>query len=531
MTTSVQPLLELRGLTKSFGGAVALDGVDLTVLPGEVHGLLGENGSGKSTLIKTLAGYHAPDSGELRVRGEKVRLPMRAGEYRSLGFEFVPQDLGLIPTMSVTENLYLEQIASPSNPVFISWAHARRRARETFRRYDIDIDPGALVEDIRPVERALLAIVRALEGLRPPSSAEDAQRSALLVLDEPTVFLPQHEVTVLFDLVRTIAARGSSVLFVSHDLDEVRQITDRVTVLRDGHVAGTAVTSETSPAQLVQLIIGRRLESFEAGHDVAGEQAKIALSVQDLTTRNLDGLNLELYEGEVLGLTGLVGSGYDDVVYALYGAIRSERGSLLIGSRSLELASLSPPRAMQLGFALVPGDRQRQGSIPTLSAAENINLLVLDRHFRGLRLRHRSLADNARALMERFDVRPAEPGLDYSSFSGGNQQKAMMAKWDQLGPRVLLLHEPTQGVDVGARQQIFSIVRGSTAGAATICASSDFEQLATICDRVGIVARGRIAAVLRGPEVTKDRIADVCFRSAASEETAVSVAALTEDAG
>lgn len=522
-----QPLVELKGLTKSFGGALALDGVDLRILPGEVHGLLGENGSGKSTLIKTLAGYHTPDSGELRVRGEPVKLPLKAGEYRSLGFEFVHQDLGLIPTMTVAENLYLEQIASPPNRVFISWAQARRRARQTFDRYGIDIDPSAQVEEIRPVERALLAIVRALEGLR-TSSAEDVQRASLLVLDEPTVFLPQHEVTVLFDLVRTIANRGSSVLFVSHDLDEVRKITDRVTVLRDGRVAGTAVTAETTPQGLVQLIIGRHLDTFQSDHEVSSESGKVVLSVRDLTTRSLDGLDLDLHEGEVLGLTGLVGSGYEEVLHALYGAIRPKRGSLLVGGQHIDLVSMSPPRAIGLGFALVPGDRQRQGSIPSLTAAENINLLVLDRHFSGLRLRRRALAANARDLMERFDVRPAEPTLEYSSFSGGNQQKAMMAKWDQLNPRVLLLHEPTQGVDIGARQQIFSIIRGASPAAATICASSDFEQLATICDRVGVVARGRVAAVLRGVDVTKDRIADVCFRSAASEETNVTVAALEE---
>jgi len=225
------PLLEARGLTKSFGGALALDGVDLTVLPGEVHGLLGENGSGKSTLIKILAGYHVPDAGTLSVAGHDVRLPLRPGEYRELGFEFVHQDLGLVPSLSVAENLFLGEIAAPSNRYFLSWSRAARRARQVFDRYGLAIDPRARTEDVRAVERALLAIVRALEGLR--AEAGDEQRPTLLVLDEPTVFLPQHEVALLFDFVRGIAARGSSVLFVSHDLDEVREITDRVTVLRE----------------------------------------------------------------------------------------------------------------------------------------------------------------------------------------------------------------------------------------------------------------------------------------------------------
>jgi ribose transport system ATP-binding protein len=236
-------LLEVRGLTKAFGGALALDGVDLTVLSGEVHGLLGENGSGKSTLIKILAGYHDPDAGTLSVRGEPVDLPLAPGVYRHLGFEFVHQDLGLVSSLSVVENLFMAEIADPRNPAFFSWRQATRQARRIFERYGQSIEPRALIEEIRPVERAMVAIIRALEGL---SSVDESLRGhTLLVLDEPTVFLPRHEVNLLFDFIRNIANSGSSVLFVSHDLDEVQRITDRITVLRDGRVAGTVVTRET----------------------------------------------------------------------------------------------------------------------------------------------------------------------------------------------------------------------------------------------------------------------------------------------
>ena len=509
------PLLEVRGLTKSFGGELALDHVDLTVLPSEIHGLLGENGSGKSTLIKILAGFHQPDAGSLIVNGGDVRLPLRAGEYRDLGFEFVHQDLGLIPTLSVTENLYLSEVASPRNRWYISWTRAANQAAETFARYGVSIDPRAMVQHIRPVERALLAIIRALEGLR--ADDEFGMRATLLVLDEPTVFLPRQEVAVLFDFVRNVAKKGSSALFVSHDLDEVHELTDRITVLRDGQVAGTVVTSETSKRELVQLIIGRELEDTDSGPQLEVATQPVRMRVEGLSTPTLTDVTFDLHEGEVLGLTGLVGSGYEDVVYSLYGATPAAAGTVSVGGRRLSLTAITPPTAMRAGMALVPGDRQRNGSIPSLTAADNMNLLVLERFFRGGRLRQRELEANARSLMGTFDVRPVRPELEYGSFSGGNQQKAMMAKWQHLQPSVLLLHEPTQGVDIGARQQIFQLIRDATRTSSTICASSDYEQLAAICDRVGVLARGRLVGFIAGADLTKERIADFCLRSSDAE--------------
>jgi len=514
--TGTQPLLAARGLTKGFGGALALEGVDLTIFPGEVHGLLGENGSGKSTLIKILAGYHVPDGGELTVNGQEVSLPIPSGGSRELGFEFVHQDLGLVPSLSVAENLFMADIAKCPNRFFVSWSRNERRAREAFKRYGLAIDPEALVEDIRPVDRALLAIVRALEGLR--TSAGD--EPTLLVLDEPTVFLPAQEIESLFAFVRQIAAGGSSVLFVSHDLDEVRQITDHITVLRDGRVAGDVLTAETSPAELIRLIIGRDLEDMStAAAAEAALAASVLAEVRDLSTRWLHDVSFDLHAGEVLGLTGLVGSGYEDVVYALFGAIAADRGTLRINNHPLDLTSVTPRIAMAEGIALVPGDRQRTGSIPTLTAAENVNLLVLNNYFKMGVLHERGLDRNARATMGAYDVRPQDPELEYGSFSGGNQQKAMMGKWQQVNPQVLLLHEPTQGVDVGARQQIWTMIRASTTTTATVCASSDYEQLAAICDRVGVIAKGRLVGFLRATEVTKERIADFCLRSSAGAAT------------
>ena len=404
-------LLELRGLTKSFGGALALDQVDLTVLPGEVHGLLGENGSGKSTLIKILAGYHDPDAGTMSVRGQPVDLPLAPGAYRQLGFEFVHQDLGLVNSLSVVENLFMSQIAEPKNSAFYSWHQATREARRIFARYGQAIDPRAPVEEIRPVERAMLAIIRALEGLG--AVDESLHGKTVLVLDEPTVFLPRNEILLLFDFIRTIAKGGSSVLFVSHDLDEVKRITDRVTVLRDGRVAGTVVTADTTPRDLVRLIIGRDLAD-SAGVEVMPDSGRrVVLRIQGLTTQWLDDVSFDVHEGEVLGLTGLVGSGFEDVAYAIYGATPARGGTLTVDDTELAIPEMTPSRALDHRITLVPGDRPRNGSVATLSASDNINMPVLSQYFRRGRLRRRDLYRNAAELMHQFDVRPLRPEFEY----------------------------------------------------------------------------------------------------------------------
>ena len=505
MKADGQAVLSVKGLTKKFGGERALDRVEFKVLPGEVHGLLGENGSGKSTLIKILAGFHEPDAGRIEVRGQEVGLPIRPGQAHDLGFEFVHQDLGLLEDLTVTENLFLGEVAVLSS-WFYSWSKARERARRIFDKYDVEIDPAATVGQLRSVERALLAIIRALEGLHSSGSGVK-----LLVLDEPTVFLPQHEVHILFDFIRRIAESGSSVLFVSHDLDEVAQITDRVTVLRDGVSVATRVTNEVPNRELVRLIIGHDLVPMIAAVDDASDRgAPLVLRAEAITTTTLRNVSFDLHVGEVLGFAGLVGSGYEDVIYALYGG-DGVGGRIVMGSRSIDLRAITPAKALKAGMVLVPADRQRHGSVGSLTAGENVNLPVFDRYFRTGYLRHAELNRNAHSLMELFDVRPARPRMVYNEFSGGNQQKAMIAKWLQVRPEVLLLHEPTQGVDVGAREQIFEIIRASDYARSTICASSDYEQLAAVCDRVAIFFHGELITFLSGEEITKARIADLCM--------------------
>jgi ribose transport system ATP-binding protein len=512
VTTAV-PVLSIKELSKSFGGARALDDVALDVLPGEVHGLLGENGSGKSTLIKILAGFHAPDSGSLRVRGADVRFPLPPGQFRKLGMEFVHQDLGLIPALSVVENVRLGDLSARRGLRPVRWRAERVAAQATFARYGVDVDVACKVDELRPVEQALVAIIRGVEDMTKSLRAA-GHAQGVLFLDEPTAFLPRDQVDQLFDIVGRIVGAGASVVFVSHDLDEVRRITDRVTVLRNGRNVGTVVTVDTDVDELVRLIVGRDLADIAAAPSAHGEQGSVVVAVANLETAGLKQTRFEVRSGEVLGVTGLIGSGFEEVPYVLFGAATVNAGQVDLYGEPLNLSTLSPQVAIARGMALIPGNRQRDGSIASLSLSENMMALTLNQHMKRGVLNRGRLRRDAEALMGQYDIRPREPELSYGSFSGGNQQKALMAKWLQCKPRVLLLHEPTQGTDVGARLTILNLVRGAAAdGAAVICASSDYEQLAMVCDRVLVFGQGRIVRQLVGSELTKESITEACLLS------------------
>jgi ribose transport system ATP-binding protein len=514
VTHEHQPVVALRNISKTFGGVRALHHVDLTIRRGEVHGLLGENGSGKSTLIKILSGFHAADrGGRLEINGRTVSLPLHPGQFRSLGMSFVHQDLGLVRSLSVLENLLVGNLSSQRR-WRLSWARERRRAEETFKAFGLELDPRAKVSDLRPTDRALLAIVRAVEEIR-AHTADDGSQRGLLVLDEPTVFLPASDRDELFSIVREIAATRASILFVSHDLDEILEITDRVTVLRDGKVRGTVATAQVSNDVLVEMIVGRRLGALSIEREQA--KARQAISISGLTGRYARDVSLMVREGEVLGLTGLLGSGFEEIPYCLFGARSASAGRVEVDGKTYDLRGMSPSRALAAGIALIPADRQRDGSVGSLSVGDNVTVPVLHKYRSRVGLNRSRMQSDARKLLEQFDVRPPDPRLKYGSLSGGNQQKAMLAKWLQTKPSLLLLHEPTQGVDVGARQQIFQLTRKAAAdGTAVVCVSTDYEQLAAVCDRVVVFGRGRVARELAGDQLTKERIAEQCYRVAES---------------
>lgn len=495
------PALKISNIAKTFGGARALKGISFDIRPGEVHGLLGQNGCGKSTFVKILSGFHAPDpGGEIHVFGKPIGLPMKPGAFRDYGLAFVHQHLGLVPTLSVAENLRVANVTSRKRR-WIDWGAERRAARDAFERFGLDIDPRARTASLTPTDQALLAIVRAAEDLRQSDEEAAGKRAGgILILDEPTPFLPKEGVEKLFDLVRRVVASGDSVIFISHDIDEVREITDRATILRDGSVSGTLDTTTASHDDFVEAIVGRRVKrSVSAQLPEMGREVNVA--VRDLAEPGLSVPALDFHRGEIVGVTGLLGSGYAALPYALFGASTSKSGQIKIGSDAIRLSRLTPKDAVARGMALLPADRPGQSGVLALSLTDNMQILDLPTYMGPLGLRRRAMAERTGALGAAYEVRPNLPDAKLASLSGGNAQKVLVAKWLLRKPRFLMLDEPTQGVDVGTRQQLFSVIRDCAEnGASVLCASSDFEQLADLCHRVLIFNRGRIVDEVRGAD-------------------------------
>ena len=501
--------LQALHFSKTFGGHRALDDVALDVRKGEVHGLLGQNGCGKSTLIKILAGYHVPDPGaELVVGGRAVPLPLPSGRSQALGISVVHQHLGLIPSLSVVENLELTRLGA-SRELAISWRAKRSRAAETFARYGLAIDPALPVGQLAAVERAMVAIIRAVEDL----GAADPARGGVLILDEPTPFLPKRDVQQLFDLVRRIVADGASVLFVSHDIDEVREITDRATVLRDGRNTGTIETAACSRQDIIELIVGRKMTESTKAPPLA-PAAPPRISIERLSGGGVRDFSLDLHAGEVVGITGLLGSGFEQLVYLLYGALPARSGTLTVDGRASAIARHLPASSIRDGMVLIPGDRNQNGAIGMLPIEDNVTMPLLGGALGSWNIKRATMRRLALKLGEDFGVSPNRPFQPLSSLSGGNAQKVVLAKWLQTGPKLILLDEPTQGVDVGARELVFEAIRAATAGGASVlCASSDYEQLAILCHRVLVFADGGVVRMLDGAMVTKDQIARTCLES------------------
>jgi ribose transport system ATP-binding protein len=499
-------LLSIESLAKSFGGTRALDAFSLEIRPSEVHGLVGQNGSGKSTVIKILSGYHHPDAGRVRIRGEDVKLPLKPSELRDLGIEFVHQDLGLVGTMSILENLRVGRY-STGRLGRIRWRAERRGAVELIRRFELDVDIDSPVERLSKTEQAIVAIMRALQNV------EERGASGLLVLDEPTASLPKHEIHRLFDAIGRIAAEGSSVLIVTHNLEEVFEITDRVTVLRDGRPIATSDTAELDERSLIELIVGRKLGELYPSHEHSATD--VAMKVTDLAGGVARQVSFVARRGEIVGLTGLVGAGHDEVPYLLAGAQPARSGEIRVDGGAL--AHGNPERAQAAGVVLLPADRQRQSAILRASVKENVTLPAL-KSFRGrLGLDHRTERAAVREVLERFEVTPSDLDRPMSTLSGGNQQKALLGRCLRMSPRVLVLHEPTQGVDVGARGAIFAILeRAAEEETAIVYSSVEYEELAHLCDRALIFRSGQIIAELSGEELTQEALVAHCYQTAAA---------------
>ena len=509
MAGGAECLLEVRGVSKAFGPTEALVDVDFDLRAGEIHALVGQNGSGKSTLVKILAGVHDSDAGSIATEGEEFD-PRRGGEARLRGLRFVHQDLGLVDSLDVVENLALGRGYDVRFPRRISWRHERRQAHAALAGLGYDLDVRALVGSLRASERTGIAIARALDGW------ESAAR--LLVLDEPTASLPEAEVARLFDVVRTIRARGVGVIYVSHHLDEVLAIADRVTILRDGARVGTFAAEELDHDRMVELIVGRgpagpgeqsALSGGEAVPPPAPSQHEPSLIVEDLSGAVLRGVSLRVGAGEVVGVAGLTGSGREELGPALFGAA-GRSGSVSVAGHVVPAER--PDLAIEAGLGFVPADRKSVGLVASMVVRENVTLADLRPYLRGGLLRHRAERSDVDAWLGILDVRPRDQSLGAMRLSGGNQQKVLLARWLRIQPRVLILDEPTQGVDVGAKVEIHRrILAAAGDGAGVLVCSTDTAELVRVCDRVLVMQRGGIGAELLGRDISEERIDRLCL--------------------
>lgn len=499
------PRLEVRDVAKSFGASRALDGVSLLVRPREVHGLVGENGSGKSTLVKILSGYHSPDpGGALLVDGQRVGLPVRPAVARRFGLSVVHQDLGLIDSFSVVENMRVGLFRVSRISRSIRWRQERESARAALAELGAVIDPDAPVAGLSLAERAEVAIARALQHHEPGRG--------VVMFDESTRALPRDARSHFHSLVRDIVGRGGSVLLVSHQLEEVLEHTDRVTVLRDGRVvAGAIPTSELSEHELIRLMLGRELSREPRPRRAAGTAAAalVGAPIPPLAeVENLSGpvtteVNLSIRAGEVVGVTGLLGSGFEELPYLLGGARPASSGTLSIAGRQVDLTKPSTRELLAAGVALVPERRDTDGLAFSETVLDNVTLPRVSRRSRHGILRRSWQREEAARVVRELAVRPADPRMPVGALSGGNQQKVLLGKWLCGEPKLLLLHEPTQGVDVGARVDLErAIGRAAQAGAGVLLAGMDATELAGLCDRVIVMREGRIDCELAGaPQV------------------------------
>ena len=509
------PTLVAVGLSKSFSGVPVLSDVSLTLTSGEVVGLIGQNGSGKSTLIKILSGFHAPEHGaQVSMGGTDVTAHLGAGPAQT-GMAFIHQDLALIPSMTILENLRIGRFATGAGRRIL-WQQEREHVRADLAKVGVSASPDTLVGDLSVTERALVAIARGLADASAGASGDDGASShstvegRLLVLDEPTAYLPREGVERLFAVVRSLSEAGASVLFVSHRLDEVIEHCDRVVVLRGGSLVADVPVEGKSERDLVELMLGRRPEQLYPEHRTG--EAETVLDVQGIAGQYAAGLSFTARRGEILGFVGLPGGGYDEVPYLLSGASPGTAGRVCVGSETYQAAWLTPARAMRCGIAMVPADRKGASGAIGADVKGNMTLPTLGSYARSGVLRSRRERRAVDAELQRFDVRPRRSDVPLAALSGGNQQKVLLAKWFLSTPRVLALHEPTQGVDVGAKADVFThLVRMAKEGAVVLLSSVEYEDLAHLCDRVYVVRDGVITRTLERGELSAHAVAAAVY--------------------
>jgi ABC-type sugar transport system ATPase subunit len=495
-------LLTFRGVTKRFGGVTALDNVDFDLRGGEIHALLGENGAGKSTLIKVLGGLHIPDSGTIQIAAESAHIHGVA-DANNYGIRIIHQELSLVPNLSIAENIYLGR--EPCGPTGVR----RRRMNADAEALVTDLglyeirSVGTIVSRLSVAHRQLVEIARALSS-----------QARILVLDEPTSSLSEAETEALFVTLRRLRSQGVGIIYISHRLEEVMRLADRITVLRDGRSRGTQFTHKLNQRELIRWMVGRDIK--EHFHRPVSRIGQVALKAQNLSSPTVHDVSFELHYGEILGLAGLIGSGRTELARALFGIDPVRQGQIYIDGQIVSVNT--PGDALKSGIVLVPEDRKQQGLVMFQSVGFNVALPWVRYWISACLPDRRKRSQIIDRAIKDFSIRVADPEQSIDSLSGGNQQKTLVGRWMERRPKVLILDDPTRGVDVGAREEMFAIIGSLVeSGMAVLLISSDLSEVLHTCHRVALYRDGRILNTFKAAEITEEQIMEQLTGAKADE--------------
>ncbi|UUX60007.1 sugar ABC transporter ATP-binding protein [Glutamicibacter halophytocola] len=499
-----RPLLEVRGLTKQFGAVQALKGVDLSVLPGEVHCVMGQNGAGKSTLIKTLSGVHQPDEGEIFWEGEQVGIPSPTAAL-GLGIATMYQELDVVDGLSIAENIFLGHEQATGGVLHVKKANAV--ARTLLRRLGHgSLSPSREVGTLSAANKQIVSMARAL-----------SRDTKLIIMDEPSAILDAGEVQNLFRVVRELTSQGIAVVYISHRLEEIREIGDRISVIKDGQsTANNLDVADTPKAELIRRMTGRDVANVFPERTAIPADAPVVLDVADLELAgHFEKLSFSVRAGEILGFAGLVGSQRSEIVETIYGARKATGGQVSVKGKKLTAGSVTS--AVDAGIGLSPEERKSQGLILDEPIYKNVTLSTFERFARTGLLDESAERRAAREQIDALELRPADPQRPARTLSGGNQQKILLARWLVHGTTVLLLDEPTRGVDVGARAEIYTLIRRlADAGTAIIIISSEIEEVLGLSDNVLVIDDGQVLAQKTATEIDEHGVLDLVMKGSAA---------------
>lgn len=488
MSTNI--LLQMKNIHKTFPGVYALKSVDFELKAGEVHAIIGENGAGKSTLIKVLGGIHAADKGEIFIEGKKVEI-RSVKDAQKHGISIIHQELVLVPYMTVAENIFLGR--EPMKGRLVNTAKMHEEAQQLIDSYGINIDAKSLIRNLTIAQQQMVEIIKAI-----------SYNSKILVMDEPTSSISDKEVKFLFETMRNLTAKGVGIIYISHRMSELAEICDRVTVMRDGSYIGTKVVKETHNDELISMMVGRELKNYYTRD--FHKDGEVILKCENISDHKMvKSVSFEVNKGEIVGFAGLVGAGRSEVMKCIFGLTKGYTGDIYIDGKKAEIKS--PSDAIKHGIALVPEDRKLEGLYLIQSVRFNSTIEVLKEFIKGIFVNRRKEEEITQKYIDMMSTKTPSMEQAIGKLSGGNQQKVMIGRWLATSPKILILDEPTRGVDVGAKSEIYAIMNNlAKAGMAIIMISSEMPELINMSDRIYVMCEGKITGCLRHEEITQEKI-------------------------